>query len=182
MTVSVQICSMLWKACPSKYFDAHAHGDICHQRTDALRQLVGQSIPTVISGVVALISAVAVMFFYSIWLTLVVFASCGNHDGRRQRSAAQYSWSRNRSLAVEIHEEMMKGRRSSRGIHARGGGGTRLRQAEQTAFRGQRKAHISVISSCPFSNSNIGNFLYVLIAIVGGLLICCGAQSRWKIW
>ncbi|MGN1061825.1 MAG: ABC transporter transmembrane domain-containing protein, partial [Candidatus Scatosoma sp.] len=53
---------------PIKYFDTHAHGEIMSSYTndtDALRQLVGQSLPTLISSSLTLAVAVFLMLWYS---------------------------------------------------------------------------------------------------------------------
>ena len=62
---------------PIKYFDTHAHGDIMSTYTndvDAVRQLIGQSLPTVFQSVLTVITMTFMMIFYSIWLSLVVLA------------------------------------------------------------------------------------------------------------
>ena len=60
---------------PIKYFDTHTHGDIMSVYTndvDALRQLVSESLISVVQTSVMLVILVFTMLFYSIWLTLVV--------------------------------------------------------------------------------------------------------------
>ena len=63
---------------PIKYFDTHAHGDIMStytNDTDATRQLIGQSLPTLFTNSITLIVSLALMLSYSFWLSIVVFAS-----------------------------------------------------------------------------------------------------------
>lgn len=60
---------------PIKYFDTHAHGDIMStytNDTDALRQMIGQSIPMIIQSSLTLIAIVFMMLFWSLWLSLIV--------------------------------------------------------------------------------------------------------------
>ena len=60
---------------PIKYFDTNKHGDIMSRYTndiDTLRQLVGQSIPTLIRASVIVISVFFIMLYYSLYLTLVL--------------------------------------------------------------------------------------------------------------
>ena len=62
---------------PIKYFDTHNHGDIMSYYTndiDTLRQMVSQSIPSLLAAVVTIASVLAIMLYYSVWLTLVVLA------------------------------------------------------------------------------------------------------------
>ena len=61
---------------PINYFDTHKTGDIMSvytNDTDALRQLVSQSIPQLLSSSISLITLLFLMFSYSVWLSLVVF-------------------------------------------------------------------------------------------------------------
>ena len=63
---------------PIKYFDTHAHGDIMSSYTndtDATRQLMGQSLPTILSSSLTLVTTIVLMLRYSFWLFLVVLIS-----------------------------------------------------------------------------------------------------------
>ena len=65
---------------PIKFFDTHTHGDIMSvytNDTDAIRQLVSQSIPQVYAAFVAVITLLVAMLISSIWLTLVVLCGVG---------------------------------------------------------------------------------------------------------
>ena len=60
---------------PIKYFDTHAHGDIMStytNDTDAIRQLIGQSLPMMFQTILSVTSMVIMMLCYSIWLTIAV--------------------------------------------------------------------------------------------------------------
>ena len=60
---------------PIKFFDTHTHGDIMSiytNDTDAIRQLISQSIPQAYASLVAVITLLVTMLVSSIWLTLVV--------------------------------------------------------------------------------------------------------------
>ena len=60
---------------PIRYFDTHKHGDIMSYYTndiDTLRQLIGQSLPTLIRAGTIVVGVFFVMLYYSIWLTLVL--------------------------------------------------------------------------------------------------------------
>ena len=61
---------------PIKYFDRRTHGDIMSVYTndiDAIRQLVGGSLPNLIHSAMIISFLVIIMFSYSIWLSLIVF-------------------------------------------------------------------------------------------------------------
>ena len=60
---------------PISYFDTHKHGDIMSHYTndiDTLRQLVSQSIPTFVQAGAIVLVVLAIMLYFSVWLTLVV--------------------------------------------------------------------------------------------------------------
>ena len=62
---------------PINYFDSHKTGDLMSvytNDTDALRELVSQSIPHLLSASISLITLLVLMFSYSVWLSLVIFA------------------------------------------------------------------------------------------------------------
>lgn len=60
---------------PIKYFDTHQHGDIMSHYTndiDSLRQMISQSIPQTLAGIVSIVSVLITMSILSIQLTIVV--------------------------------------------------------------------------------------------------------------
>jgi len=62
---------------PIRYFDTHKHGDIMSHYTndiDTLRQLVSQSIPSLLQATIIVVCVFSIMLWYSIWMTLVVVA------------------------------------------------------------------------------------------------------------
>ena len=63
---------------PIRYFDTHKHGDIMSHYTndiDALRELISQSLPSLLQCVVVLLSVFFVMLYFSVWMTLILL--CG---------------------------------------------------------------------------------------------------------
>ena len=60
---------------PIRFFDTHAHGDLMSRftnDTDAMRQMISQSIPQLFSSVLTVVSVFAMMLYLSPLLTLVV--------------------------------------------------------------------------------------------------------------
>ena len=60
---------------PIKYFDAHGHGDIMSHYTndiDTLRQLVSQSLPSLIRSISIVLAVFFIMLYYSLWMTLLL--------------------------------------------------------------------------------------------------------------
>ena len=104
---------------PVKYFDTHAHGEIMStytNDTDAVRQLVGQSIPTLFSSSLTIFVSVCVMLSYSFIMTGVFFLcvfAMGFAVKKIGGKSGRYMVAQQRSLAVEegFVEEMMKGQK-----------------------------------------------------------------------
>ena len=62
---------------PISYFDRNPHGDIMSRYTndiDALRQFITQTLIQVITTGITIITIVALMLYYSVWLALISFA------------------------------------------------------------------------------------------------------------
>jgi len=61
---------------PIKYFDSHNHGDVMSyytNDTDALRQMISQSIPQAFSSIITIAAVTCAMFILSPFMTLLVF-------------------------------------------------------------------------------------------------------------
>ena len=169
---------------PIKYFDTHAHGEIMStytNDTDTARQLIGQSLPSLFSNGLTLLVSVALMLYYSLWLTLVVvvctFAMTlvvkfigGN--------SAKYMVSQQHSLAAEegFVEEMMKGQKVVKVFTHEERAKEDFDKYNDKLFHDSERAHVFGNILGPIL-SNIGNFTYVLLAIVGGLLFMLGTPN-----
>ncbi len=169
---------------PIKYFDTHAHGEIMSSYTndtDATRQLIGQSLPTLLSSSLTLLVSIFLMLWYSLWLTLVV-AVCtfamtlvvkkvgGN--------SAKYMVAQQTSLAQEegFVEEMMKGQKVVKVFTHEERAKEDFDKLNEQLFKDSERAHIFGNILGPILG-NIGNFTYVLLAIIGGLLYTLGASN-----
>ena len=169
---------------PIRYFDTHNRGDIMSHYTndiDTIRQLISQSIPTVFQAGLTLIALVAVMLYFSVWMTLVVFCAVllmlfvtrfvgGN--------SAKYFVRQQRSLGKEegFIEEMMNGQKVVKVFcHEKESQADFDRLNEQLCSDATR-ANIFANTLMPIMG-NIGNIFYVLIAFVGALLIAFDAPD-----
>lgn len=162
---------------PIKYFDTHAHGEIMSSYTndtDATRQLIGQSLPTLLSSSMTLIVSVVFMLSFSLWLflvvvlctfamTLVVKKIGGN--------SAKYMVAQQKSLAEEegFVEEMIKGQKVVKVFTHEEKAKADFDKRNEKLFQDSSRAHIFGNILGPILG-NIGNFAYVLLAIIGGLL------------
>ena len=162
---------------PIKYFDTHAHGDIMStytNDTDATRQLIGQSLPTLFTSSLTLIVSLVLMLTYSFWLSLVVFVCTFFMTFVVKKiggSSAKYMVAQQTSLAREegFMEEMMKGQKVVKVFTHEERAKEDFDKLNAQLFKDSERAHIFGNILGPILG-NIGNFTYVLLAIIGGLL------------
>ncbi len=163
---------------PIRFFDTHKTGDIMStftNDTDAIRQLVSQSIPQLFSVTISITTLLVIMFTSSIWLSLVIFLGViamfmvtkvvgGN--------SAKYFIRQQRSLASEegYIEEMMHGQKVIKVFCHESQSIEGFDEKNEQLFHDAQKAHSFANILGPIMN-NLGNILYVLIAFVGGLLV-----------
>ena len=169
---------------PIKYFDEHAHGEIMSaytNDTDATRQLIGQSLPTLLTSSLTLIVSICLMIYYSLWLFLVVVVCTfaitlvvKKIGGR----SAKYMVAQQKSLAEEegYIEEMMKGQKVVKVFTHEERVKEDFDKLNEKLYQDSSRAHVFGNILGPILN-NIGNFNYVLLAIVGGLLYTLGAPN-----
>ena len=162
---------------PIKYFDTHAHGEIMStytNDTDATRQLIGQSLPTLLSSSMTLIVSVVFMLSFSLWLFLVVVVCTFAMTFVVKKiggSSAKYMVAQQRSLAEEegFVEEMIKGQKVVKVFTHEEQAKADFDTRNEKLFQDSSRAHIFGNILGPILG-NIGNFAYVLLAIIGGLL------------
>ncbi len=172
------------QALPIKYFDTHAHGEIMStytNDTDATRQLIGQSIPALITNSLRLVFSVALMIWYSIWLGLIVAAATFLMTFLIKRiggNSAKYMVSRQRSLAKTegFVEEMMKGQKVVKVF-------THEEQAKIDFDKHNDQLNSDSVKANTYGNilgpilNNVGNFNYVLLTIVGGIMLATAVPN-----
>ena len=169
---------------PIKYFDTHAHGDIMStytNDTDATRQLIGQSLPTLLSSSLTLITTIVLMTYYSFWLFLVVLVSTFAMTFVVKKiggGSAKYMVAQQMSLAQEegFMEEMMKGQKVVKVFTHEERAKEDFEKLNQKLFKDSERAHVYGNVLGPILG-NIGNITYVLIAIVGGALFALSAKN-----
>ena len=169
---------------PIKYFDTHAHGEIMStytNDTDATRQLIGQSLPTLLSSSLTLLVSVSLMIWYSLWLFLVVCVCTFAMTFVIKKiggNSAKYMVSQQRSLAAEegFVEEMMKGQKVVKVFTHEERAKNDFDKLNKQLYEDSKRAHVFGNILGPILG-NIGNFNYVLLAICGGLLYTIGAPN-----
>ena len=169
---------------PIKYFDTHAHGDIMStytNDTDACRQLIGQSLPTLFSSSLTLLVSITLMLTYSFWLSLVVMVCTFFITFVVKKiggNSAKYMVAQQTSLAKEegFVEEMMKGQKVVKVFTHEEQAKADFDVLNEQLFKDSERAHVYGNILGPILN-NIGNFNYVLISIVGGLLFALNVPN-----
>lgn len=163
---------------PIKYFDTHNHGDIMSYYTndiDTLRQMVSQSIPQLLSSSVIVLAVLAIMLWYSIWLTLVIvlgvvliLAITKTVGGK----SAKYFISQQKAIGKTegYIEEMMNGEKVIKVFTHEKESIEEFDKINDYLFDQSEKANKYANILMPILN-NIGNVLYVIVAFVGGILL-----------
>ena len=169
---------------PIVYFDTHKHGDIMSHYTndiDTLRQLVSQAFPTLVQSDAIVLAVFAIMLYFSVWLTLVlllgiiamfyVTKTVGGGSARyfmRQQQATG---------AMEgIAQEMMNGQKVIKVFNHEKESIRDFDRVNEELYEVSRKAHSYASVLGPII-ANIGNVLYVVLALAGGVFLLSGARN-----
>nr|MBO4517666.1 ABC transporter ATP-binding protein [Clostridia bacterium] len=162
---------------PIKYFDSHKTGDIMSvytNDTDALRQLVSQSIPQLLSAAISLITLLVLMLSYSIWLSLVIFLGVfvmfkitKTVGGK----SAKYFIKQQQALGREegFIEEMMQGGKVIKVFCHEEQSKADFDKKNEELCEMATKANTFANILMPIMG-NLGNILYIFVAFVGGIL------------
>ncbi len=169
---------------PIKFFDTHAHGDIMStytNDTDATRQLIGGTLPQMITSVITILSLVGVMLSYSVWMFIIVCLAVfltvkatsffGGKSGK-------FMVSQQRSLAKEegFIEEMMTGLKVVKVFTHEEEAKKDFDELNEKLFMDSSLANKNGNVLGPLTN-NIGNIFYVIIAVAGGVLFTLNAPN-----
>ncbi len=163
---------------PIKYFDTHRHGDIMSHYTndiDTLRQLVSGTIPAVLRSGAIIIVVLSIMIYYCGWLTMLVLLGVfamlmvSKFIGG---GSSKYFVQQQRSMGkVEGYiQEMMNGQKVVKVFNHEEEAQADFDKINEALYQHSFKAHAYANTLGPIIN-NIGNVLYVLSAIFGGLLM-----------
>ena len=163
---------------PIRYFDTNKHGDIMSHYTndiDTLRQLVSQAIPTVIRCSILLTSVLCIMLYYSLWMTLAVFAGVTAMliiTRKVGSGSTKYFIRQQRSVGKTegFIQEMMSGQKVVKVFNHEPQSRKDFRKLNEELFEDAFRAHAYANVLGPIIN-NIGNTLYVMIAVLGGVLL-----------
>ncbi|MBQ8426267.1 MAG: ABC transporter ATP-binding protein [Clostridia bacterium] len=169
---------------PISYFDTHLTGEIMSSYTndtDAIRQLVSQSIPNLYSSLISVTTLLVIMLTSSIWLSLVMFLGVfimffitkvvgGN--------SSKFFVKQQISLGEEegYIQEMIQGQKVVKVFCHEEESKYKFDTKNDKLCQDATSAHTFANILMPIMG-NLGNILYVLLAFVGGLLIALGVNN-----
>ena len=169
---------------PISYFDTHKHGDIMSYYTndiDTLRQLVSQSLPSIIQAGAIVLCVFSIMLYFSIWMTLIlllgvaamVFASRKVGGG-----SAKYFMRQQKSVAATegYIQEMMNGQKVIKVFCHEAQSIEDFDRINGELFENSFRAHAYANVLGPIIG-NIGNILYVTLALSGGVFLLSGLPN-----
>ena len=169
---------------PIRYFDTHKHGDIMSYYTndiDTLRQLISQSLPSLIRSVSVVLVVLAIMLYFSVWLTLVLllgvvamfFVTKVVGGG-----SAKYFLEQQRSVAAAegFIQEMMNGQKVIKVFCHEEQSIEDFDRVNDALFDVSCRAHAYASVLGPII-ANIGNILYVSLALVGGVFLLANVPN-----
>lgn len=163
---------------PVKYFDTNNHGDIMSHYTndiDTLRQMISQSFPQLLVSAITVVTLLAIMLYYCLWLTLVVLVGVVIMLVITKRiggGSARYFFRQQTALGkVEgFVEEMMNGQKVIKVFCHEEESEADFDKLNEQLFQESVRANKYANTLIPILN-NIGNILYVVVAVAGGVLL-----------
>ena len=167
---------------PIRYFDTHTHGDLMSHftnDTDTLQQMLSQSVPQMFSSLMTIIAVFIAMLVTNVWLTLfvllgilvmlVVVKRIGGQSARfflEQQTAL--------GKVNGYIEEMIGGQKVVKVFCHEDKCKEQFDVLNDALRESAKNANTFANILMPIM-MNIGNLLYVLVAVVGGTLALSGA-------
>ena len=169
---------------PLRYFDTHKHGDIMSHYTndiDTLRQLVSMALPTILRAGVVVISVFIIMLNYSIWMTFIMIAgiiAMMFATGKVGAGSAKYFIRQQRAVAATegYIQEIMNGQKVVKVFNHEEKVKAEFDKLNDGLAEDSGKANTYANILAPIIG-NIGNIVYVLLAVGGGLMTVFGVVN-----
>ena len=163
---------------PIRYFDRNSYGDIMSYYTndiDAIRQVVSETLPVVLQSSVIVLTVLIIMAYFSVWLMLLVLLgvavmlfvsrTVGGNSSKyfvRQQKAM--------GKTEGYIQEMMNGQKVIKVFCHEEQSGRDFDKVNNALYEDSFRAHTFANMLGPII-MNLGNILYVLVAVVGGILM-----------
>ena len=173
-------CAMFngMQSLPLRYFDTNKHGDIMSHYTndiDTLRQLVSQALPALLQSITIVTVLFCIMLSFSIYMTLVVIVGIFLMllvSKTVAGGSAKYFIRQQKAIGKTegFVQEMMNGQKVIRVFSRETACTEEFDLINNELFEDSRKANAYANVLGPII-MNIGNVLYVTMALVGGLFL-----------
>ena len=169
---------------PIRYFDTNGHGDIMSYYTndvDTLRQLISQSLPQMTISGITLFAVFCIMMYYSAILAFVVVVGvvCMVFAARAITNRSSKFFLRQQvtiARAEAFMEEMMTGQKVIKVFCHEEGAKADFDKVNEEIFYNARNGNRFANILMPLLG-NIGNVMYVVVALVGGALLLSDVQN-----
>ena len=169
---------------PIRYFDTNGHGDIMSYYTndvDTLRQLISQSLPQMTISGITLLVVFCIMIYYSVILAalVVVGVVCMVFAARAITARSSKFFLRQQvtiANAEAFMEEMMTGQKVIKVFCHEEAAKADFDKVNSEIFYNARNGNRFANILMPLLG-NVGNVMYVVVALVGGALMLSGAPN-----
>ena len=170
---------------PIKYFDTHKHGDIMSYYTndiDTLRELISRSLPSLLQAGTIVVCVFAIMLYYSLWMTLIVVAGVVIMllvSKKFGGGSAKFFIRQQKSIGKTegFAQEMMNGQKVIKVFSHEKECEKDFDEINNQLYEDSRKAHAYANILGPVI-MNIGNILYVIVAVVGALFLILNIRNH----
>jgi len=169
---------------PVSFFDRNAAGDIMStytNDTDAIRQMIGQSIPSVYQTFLSIAAIAVSMLRFSVWMTLgvalfifIMSRVTRTFGGRSAKGMVDQQ----KSLADEegFVQEIMNGQKVVQVFNHEDLAREDFRKLNRKLYEDGNRANRAGSMLMPIL-ANIGNIMYISLAIFGGVLVAAHAPN-----
>ena len=169
---------------PISYFDTHQRGDVMSHYTndiDAIRQMISQSLPNLFQTCVVLVTVFIIMLYFSVWMCLVIVAGVAFMVFMTKvlgGNSARFFVAQQRELGVVEGqvEEIMNGQKVVKAFCHEQAAERDFDAFNEHLFEVSQKANMYGNILMPVL-MNIGNLIYVVVALAGGLLLALGTPN-----
>ena len=169
---------------PIRYFDTHQRGDIMSHYTndiDAIRQMISQSLPNLFQTGVVLVTVFIIMLYYSVWMCLVIVAGVAFMVLMTKLlggNSARFFVAQQKELGVVEGqvEEIMNGQKVVKAFCHERAAEADFDAFNEHLFEVSQKANMYGNILMPVL-MNIGNLIYVIVALAGGLLLALNVPN-----
>ena len=169
---------------PIRYFDTHQHGDIMSFYTndiDTLRQLVSEAIPAFIQSGAIVLVVFAIMLYFSLWLTLVLAVGIVLMVSVTKRiggGSARFFLRQQKAVAKTegFIQETMTGQKVVKVFCHEQRSLEEFDKLNDALYEDSYRANAYASVLGPIIG-NIGNLLYVGLALVGGVFLLIGLPN-----